>query len=409
MTSILIRLCWLVISACLVLTSSAEAQGTAAEPDPSTVRMRIGPLYLNPTISVTNLGVDTNVFNDPSDQNPKRDVTFVVEPRADLWLRIGPTWLSGQIGEQVVWYQKYSTERSANNRYQLGWRVPLNRLTFRVDGSYLQTRERPGFEIDARALRVGKGMAGAVEVRVLTKTFFGVRGRRATTAFDEDARFQGLSLQTELNSTTTEFGFTVRNQLTPLTSLNLTYGRSQDRFEFSSLRDSDSMTVTGGLQFDRSALLQGGATIGYRRFRPLDERVPDYTGVTAGVDLSYVLLGSTRFNVQLTRDLSYSFDADQPYYLQTGITASLMQQVFGPVDIVGRYGAQRLSYRTRAAAVVEAPDRVDDVNSYGIGFGYHMSPDLRIGVNLDQSKRRSPIDNRRYEGLRFGTAVTYGL
>ena len=82
--------------------------------------------------------------------------------------------------------------------------------------------------------------------------------------------------------------------------------------------------------------------------------------------------------------MSYSFDVNQPYYLQTGVSASIEQQLFGPVDVVGRYGAQRLSYRDRAGALVKAANRVDNVTSYGFGFGYHLGRDLRIGVNIDQ-------------------------
>jgi hypothetical protein len=393
---------------CVAIPTGASAQLPPSEPDPSNVSVRIGPLYLNPTISLTNLGIDTNVFNEAVHENPKRDFTFTVEPRADLWLRIGPTWLAGQIGEQVIWYQKYSTERSSNTRYQLGWRVPLNRLTFQVEGSRIHTHERPGFEIDARAERVERGIGGAAEVRLLARTFLGVRARRSFTDFADDAAFEGESLDTELNRTSTELALTARNQLTPLTSLNLAVSRGQDRFQSSPLRDSDSTGVNGGLQFDRSALLQGGATFGYRRFRPRDPSVPDFAGTTIGVDLSYVLLGSTRFNVQVTRDVAYSFDVKQPYYLQTGLATSIAQQIFGPVDVVGRYGAQRLSYRDRVGALVEAADRVDSVRSFGFGFGYHLGRDLRIGVNVDRSRRLSPVENRQYQGFKFGTAVTYG-
>ena len=36
-------------------------------------RVRLGPLWLNPTISLNNLGVDDNVFNDPATKAPKKD------------------------------------------------------------------------------------------------------------------------------------------------------------------------------------------------------------------------------------------------------------------------------------------------------------------------------------------------
>jgi hypothetical protein len=399
----------LIVVAVLLSASPVRAQFAQAEPAPPGARVRVGPLYLNPSIALTNLGVDTNVFNESAEENPKRDFMLAVEPKTDVWLRMGPTWVSGLVGEQVTWYQKYTTERSSNNRYRLGWSVPLNRLAFKINGSYVSTRERPGFEIDTRAQRHDKGFDSTLEVRALAKTHFGITVGMNKTAFADDQFFLQRNLQTELNREGTSLKVSVRNQLTPLTSLTFDAGRSRERFEFSPRRDSDSDAVTARVQFEPLALISGSASIGYRKLDSLAADVPDFSGLTTAVDLTYVILGSTRFGVEATRDVTHSFDADQPYYLHTGFTASIAQQLFGPLDVVGRYGAQRLSYRDRTDAVVEAPHRVDHVKSYGGGVGYHLGRDLRIGVNLDRSDRESPLTNRRYEGLKFGTSITYGL
>jgi hypothetical protein len=86
--------------------AQGEAQGEAGGPDPATVRVRIGPLWMNPTIGIPNFGVDDNVFNDAPDRQPKKDVTATVRPRTDLWLHLGRTWLTASIDEEIVWYQK---------------------------------------------------------------------------------------------------------------------------------------------------------------------------------------------------------------------------------------------------------------------------------------------------------------
>ena len=73
---------------------------------------------MNPTISMPNIGIDTNVFNDPANVTPRRDFTVTVPPKTDLWLRMGRTWLSGVIAEEIVWYQNYTTERSVEQQLQ---------------------------------------------------------------------------------------------------------------------------------------------------------------------------------------------------------------------------------------------------------------------------------------------------
>ena len=393
----------------LCVTAPLAAQTSEGAPDPAKVRVQIGALWMNPTVSLTNLGIDDNVFNESDDLGPKRDFTFTVTPTTDLWVRMGRTWVSGTIKEELIWYQKYATERAANSTYRVGWKVPLTRLIVDVGANYLNARDRPGYEIDARALRTETKYNGSVELRALSKTYIGVRGERVQIDFDKDAVFLGANLETELNHVTTIGGVSVRHQLTPLTAIAVVASRSEDRFDFSSLRDSDSDTLAFNLVFDPFALIKGGATIGFRNFQPRDSSVEAYKGVTASVDLSYSLLGVTKFTVRGMRDIQYSFEVNEPYYLQNGIEGSIAQQIFGPFDAVARAGVQSLAYRNRFGATGLIADRVDRVRTFGVGVGYHLGKDVRLGFNLDHSRRVSELARRQYSGLKFGTAVTYGM
>jgi putative beta-barrel porin BBP2 len=393
----------------LLMFVAARASGQDQSDPSSQARVHIGPLALSPAISLTNAGVDNNVFNEPSDASPKSDFTMTVQPKVDLWLHLGRSLLIGNVTEDLVYYHTYSEQRSANNLDKLGLLAPLTRITFRANVEYLNTNDRPGFEIDLRPHRTELTYDGAVELRLLSKTFFGVRGARQKVDYDATDVFQSANLQTELNRTVTSEALTVRHQLTTLTSLTFEAGKQHDRFEFNRLRDADSTVITGGVLFDPFALLKGSAKVGYRDFEPVVAGLPSFKGTTVAVDLSYIALGSTKVTVNASRDINYSFDVNQPYYVQTGGTLAVTQQIFGPVDVVGRVGAQRLDYRDRSGAVLAVPDRTDHVHSYGVGIGYHLGSDLRVGFNVDQSHRTSAISDRQYDDLRYGTAVTYGF
>ena len=393
----------------LMVSSRVAAQSDAhGEPDVSKAHVRVGRLLLNPTIALTNLGVDTNVFNEPNQSAPRDDFTLTVTPKTDLWLRMGRSWVTGKVTEDFVWYQKFASERSANNSVNMGWLLPLNRLTLNVGTAQLRTRDRPGFEIDARSQRNELAYHGSVEIRARPKMFVGIRGDRRTTSFDSVATFEGVSLRDALNRTVTSEALTARQQLTPLTAVTLDVGRSQDRFEFSPLRDSDSTNVSVGVTLDRFAIIKGSASLGYRDFQPVSPSLPPYKGTTAAADLSYVAFGTMQVGVQATRDVQYSFEINEPYYLLTGVSGSLAQRISRPVDVVGRIGTQQLDYRERIGVNVAARNRSDSVRTYGGSVGYHMGNTVRIGFNVDQQHRTSSVGNREYHGLRFGTSVTYG-
>ena len=398
------------LSVALLVAPASFAQTTPdGGPDPSTIRVRLGPLWLNPTVSMPNIGIDTNVFNDPVTVTPKKDFTFNVSPKAELWLRMGRTWLFGTVAEEIIWYQKYTTERSVNGTYSIGWKAPLNRLVLTTSATEMSTRSRPGFEIDERAHRREPLYSGSVEVRGFAKTFLGVRGSWNKVKFDDDAVFKGTSLEEQLGRIVTTAAITVRHELTPLTSIIFSGGRSQQRFQSAPLRNSTSADYSVGLNFDPAALIKGSAVLGYTVFKPEASDLPGYRGTTAAASLTYTLLGSTRIAGTITRDVQFSYDVNQPYYLLTGGTASIAQQIFGPIDVVARVGAQRLRYQSRSDAVVTAPDRIDHVRTYGLGFGTHLGQDLRLGFNIDKERRTSVLSEREYRGMRFGSSLTYGL
>ena len=151
-----------------------------------------------------------------------------------------------------------------------------------------------------------------------------------------------------------------------------------------------------GLTFAPFALISGSAQIGYRDFKPLSGDVPAFTGLTTAVDLTYVALGSTKVGFRASRDIQYSFDINQPYYLQTGFNVSVAQQVFGPVDVEARLGRQLLAYRARETNIT---GRFDRVRTLGGGVGYRLGTDLRIGFNVDRQERMSDVMGHDYRRL----------
>ncbi len=59
-------------------------------------------------------------------------------------------------------------------------------------------------------------------------------------------------------------------------------------------------------------------------------------------------------------------------------------------------------------AIVEAPDRVDRARSYGLGVGFRIGQDLRLGFNFDKERRLSVLEDRQYNGMKYGASITYG-
>jgi hypothetical protein len=400
-----VRSVLLVLCALLLAAAPAVAQDGSNGPDPSKIKVRFGPVILDPSLTIGNVGEDGNVFNDSTE--PKRDFTMTVTPRTEWWVPFMKSWFSGLVAADLVWYQTYASERSGNGTLGVDWSLPLSLLTVNVAARRLRTRDRPGLEIDERALRTEDTYSGSVAVHLTASTSIGITGRRDQTTFDEADMFDGVDLGQALNRTSDSLALSLDERLTPLTTLTFGATREQDRFAVDPLRNADSTDMTVGVRFSPLAVLNGGFAVGYTRFTPQSATLPDYAGPTMKGDLAYVLLERTKFTLKAQRGIQYSYEDTNPYYIQTALTLEVAQQLIGPTDVAVRGGLARLDYRDQVGAVTPVPDRIDHVHSYGVGFGYHLGPDLRIGFNADRYTRQSAIDNRNYTRPTYGASLTY--
>jgi hypothetical protein len=378
-------------------------------PDPfKTARFRFGPLALNPTIAIRDVGIDGNVFNEW--ENPKRDFTATFTPGADVWFRAGRTRLTARVNVGYVFFKKYANERGVNTDTSVRAELPLIHVRPYVAFSYLNTRERPGYEIDARVRHFERTATAGVDLPLTARTTIGVSGRKAGILYASDSVFLGTRLRDVFDRDVQGVGASLQHKLTPLTTVVLSADAERARFRFSPVRDSDTVRITSGVDFSPFALVGGSARVGFRKLDMLGPGVPDYRGLVASADLGYTLLGATRFSVGVSRDIFYSFDVQQPYYLQTGLTLTATQHVAGPWDVQARWNGQRLEYRQVATAGnATGSGRTDRVTSYGGGIGYRLGHTTRLGLNLDAYRRGSPLTTREYRGLKVGSSLTYGF
>jgi hypothetical protein len=395
-----------VVCACALTAASAFAQ------TPDEVRreaqVHLGPFYITPRLAVKEFGVDTNVFNNA---DAKRDFTFTLGPAANVWLPFAQRGLlTTDVTTEVVYYQTYASERSINPGVRSRGELFLGRLTPFVEGGYLRTRQRPEQEIDARSLRQETDAVAGVEVRLFSKISLDLDGGYRVLAFDEDASFNSVRLQETLNRRTHMIGVRARYAVTPLTTLVLRTESERNRFELSPIRNSDSWKVMPGVEFKPLALVSGSAHVGMKRFRPTDTALEGFSGLVARLWLNYTLQGATKFTVTAGRDLTYSYERLQPYFVVATYGFTVRRQITGPFDATATVQRDRYTYRDLllpGAPAAEAP-RVDRMRGVSGSLGYRLGRSMRAGIGvMHRSRSSSSLRFREYDGLRLITTLDY--
>jgi hypothetical protein len=388
------------------LAAPAGAQTTG---DPSSnAAMRLGPLGLTPAISLMNVGIDSNVFNES--HNPKQDYTAALRPRVTGWLHLGRALLSVEGQGEALYFQKYVSERSVNGSGTGTLAVRANRLGVFLGAGYGSTRQRSGFEIDTRARTTNSDVFAGATVRLFGKTSLVARALRRKIQFDENADNLGTSLSQALDREERTATASLEYSLTPLTTVRLSADVQQDRFAHLLSRDTRSFRLAPGIDFRPNSHVSGGAMVGFRRVEPADAGMRPFSGLVGSADLAYTFRGLTRVGVQSLRDVQYSFDPSQEYYVLSGAVGSISQALGQTWGVSVRAGRQYLTYHTRPNTVLNQRASVDMVKIYGGSIFWRVTPEMQTGVNADYQNRRSPeFRQGGYEGLRVGLFISYGL
>ena len=204
---------------CLVafLTLPASAFAQAGGSDAPDAKLHLGPLGLSPSLTISNVGIDTNVFNTPDNQT--RDFTIGFLPATAESLPVGRLLLTGMTGVPLTYFQKAASQRSIG--FQQTGRADLNLVHVRpyVTVAYGSTYNRPNDEIDTRVQQVATAQGVGAIVRIGARgSSLDLEGVHSMATFGSGADL-GVDLAQQLDRRASSFNGTLRMSLTSLTTL----------------------------------------------------------------------------------------------------------------------------------------------------------------------------------------------
>jgi hypothetical protein len=390
---------------CVLAVAISVAAHAGAQTEDDRPTLELGPVQFRPALMFKDVGIDNNVFNEPT--NPKRDFTSTFTPALEVSTHPGRARLTYTTATDFVYFQKYTAERSRNTsmggraEMDLSWLKPFASFSAAV------TSARPNSEIDARVRHEPRTYTAGTTVKIASRTSIGILGRRTTETYDENAFFRGQDLARALNTTMRAYESSVNFELTPFTTFSIVGGKEEQRFEHAPERDADSIRIAPTLTFSPLGLITGSASFGYRRFNGLDPSFPDYSGFVSSGSVGVLFYDRYKVDTTFTRDARYSYERTLPYYIVSGVRAALSAQTVGPIDLRLLGGHEALSYRALAGGTVPARDRV---LVYGGGVGYRIATRARFAVDAEFSHRLSERDeSREFRNHRLVALLTWGV
>lgn len=366
-------------------------------------RFQSGPIAWTPMLTLREAGIDTNVFDEAS--NPKRDTIAVLSPQVTATLALAMLRLTTVATADFVYFERYTSERGVNGAGTARLEVPLSRFGPFVQVGYVSSRDRQSPEIDARARRKQRDVNAGLAVQVTGRGALELSANVSDAKYDRGELFRDVDLAARLNRESRGVTGALRFALTPLTQFVLNAGYVEDRFILQPTQDSENLRANAGFEFAADAVIRGRAILGFRRITALGAAGQDAEGVTAAVDLTYVLLGRTRFGGRIGRDRTYSIEA--PHFLQTTYALDVLHELFGPFDLIVATSRDKLDYPPQFDRGESG--QIDFIRRYGGGLGIRAGNRFRIAFNVELAERESAVPQRNFDRRRLFTTASYGF
>jgi hypothetical protein len=401
-TGMMTRLC--TFAAALALGCGARpAMAQAVEATRPEAPILVGPLQLFPTLTLRDIGTDSNVYNG---QVQRQDFTYTVSPTLRTVLPIGESRLTTRSALDFRYFQAFKDQQSTSGSFNAQVDVGSGRVRPFGTAGLVRSHERGGYDLDRRAFSMASQAKVGARVALTPVTSLTGWVVRETTSFDRGEIVEGVSLDQQLNRASRGTATGLRFDLTPFTSITSAIEIDKIRFAHAPLRDANSFRFAPVVQFTKGAIIEGEASAGFRDFRPLDPRLAPYRGFVASLKMGFTLMNVTRVEAQAGHDVQFSYDDTQPLYLGAGGTVTVAQRVGGPFEAIVIGGRQQLRYQNLDGLSFDG--RREQVTRVGAGLGVLANEHLRFTLTIDREARLSDVPIRRdYERRRIFGSVSF--
>ena len=250
------RVCAAAAAVLLSLPASAPAAAQAVEATRPDAPLHAGPLQLFPTLTIRDIGIDSNVYNDSQVQ--REDFTYTVSPMLRAVLPIGASRLTTRGGLDFRYFQTLKDQQSTSGSLNAQLEIGSGRVRPFGTAGLVRSHERGGYDVDTPALSVATqakvGASRRADAGHLAHRLGGARDARASPAAKW---FDGVALGEQLDRATRGTATGLRFDLTPFTSITSAIEIEKIRFAHVPLRDANSFRFAPVVQFTKGAIIEG--------------------------------------------------------------------------------------------------------------------------------------------------------
>ncbi|MBM3295711.1 MAG: hypothetical protein FJY82_14505 [Candidatus Aminicenantes bacterium] len=406
------------LTAAAVGTAEAQTYRSFAEEYAGLVRsarLRLGPLLFFPSLTLSNLGYDDNVYYGGPEKSRVRDYHATLSPGLKVYWPFRGTliaWL--RENPEYVFYLRESYQRALKNSWAAGARYLLFHR-FALDAEYIREarRQRLSREWPVPVDDVVESWQAGVHFETARRTAFGLTAFARRLGYEEVAAGEAASALGRLFNRREKGAQAELFYQVFVDGYAFLLGRWMDyAFDDPSqyYRNAREASLGLGIRFPLLGRLRGTLNLGYKNFEATAEGLKPYRGLTGDTGLDFQ---SGRFILRLAykRDIVFSVYEGAGYYVEDGWGGGLSFRLTRVFKVDYNYEAGRTAYPGWIGEAESdfgaASGRKDRQIQHAFGLTVRLSKALGVNVAWNALRWRSTLPSfdrsRNYLGVNLTT------
>jgi hypothetical protein len=350
-------------------------------------------LYISPTLSITNLGYNSNIYSYRDIEEPDWTADVGINLRAAAILKDRFIFVIDEF-PYYSFYAKNKNEQAFNNKFQFTVYTHVGRFNLDYKLNLNSIRGRSNSEFGAKTRHKERNQMVSLDFGQHDRFYINLYAAQNRREYTDERYLEDYDLS-RLDQEDVLLGISLNKRIFSRTRLSLIYEYYHTRFLHDPGKDGIGGKLSLGVDLPEISRVQGSLRYGWKSFFPKN---PDYISFSkpfgAG-ELSIRLFRHFKFHFNYLVDNFFSFRSPEQYFDERTFEAGVEYYLSSRIKVGYWYQTGNLSYKNLVDGI---ETRKDDIYSARFSIGFRIF--RKMGIALTYTVYRADSNQldftRRY-------------
>jgi hypothetical protein len=322
-------------------------------------------LYIQPTLSLENLGYNSNIYSyreisEPdwtADAGVNINIAAILKNRFILMIDEFPYY---------SFYAKNKNEEALNNKFQFSLYTHLGRFNLNYRLNRNSIRGRSSSEFGPRTRRRENNHEFTLEYGRLDRFFLSLYGSRGNMEYTDDKYLENYDLS-HLDREEIVIGTALNKRIFSMTQLSLNFDHYEYNFANDPAKDGVGEKLSLGIKFPEIGKVTGSLRFGWKSFSPDNPLYKNFSKPFGSGDLTIRMLRRVKLQFRYLVDNFFSFWSGDEYFDERSASAGIDYYFSRKIKIGCRYDRGALSFKKLGGGIETRSDDFE-ITEFSIGF-----------------------------------------